>query len=171
MTGSATVAGTSVKVGLHLYPSQHPRASHPSAPVSDCDVLGLESEVVEISSGDEGSRSPAVPSSGDVEEKTEDVTVNSPVQEVPSLQSSGRVLSLTLGSGPVILLSSEASPAAGPISVPSQAPLQTPSDTSAAPLTHSRPGVIIVSTFTPGFDPSRYGYSTSSLCLHSDWVH
>ncbi|KAG3162749.1 hypothetical protein PI124_g6356 [Phytophthora idaei] len=120
---------------------------------SDSDVLGLESEVVEISSGDEGSRSPAVPSSGDVEEKTEDVTVDSPVQEVPSSQSSGRVLSLTPGSGPVIRLFSEASPAAGSIPVPSQAPLQTPSDTSSAPLTHSRPGVVIVSTFTPGFDP------------------
>ncbi|KAG3074006.1 hypothetical protein PI125_g22114 [Phytophthora idaei] len=47
---------------------------------SDSDVLGLESEVVEIYSGDEGPRSPAVPSSGDVEEKTEDVTVDSPVQ-------------------------------------------------------------------------------------------
>ncbi|KAG3057678.1 hypothetical protein PI125_g25360 [Phytophthora idaei] len=126
-------------------------AEHESA--SDSDVLGLESEVVEISSGDEGSRSPAVPSSGDVEEKTEDVIVDSPVQEVPSSQSSGRVLSLTPGSGPVIRLSSEASPADGPIPVLRQAPLQTPSDTSAAPLTHSRPGVVIVSTFTPGFDP------------------
>ncbi|KAG3062679.1 hypothetical protein PI125_g24488 [Phytophthora idaei] len=82
-------------------------AEHESA--SDSDVLGLESEVVESSSGDEGSRSPAVPSSGDVEEKTEDVTVDSPVQEVPSSQPSGRVLSLTPGSGPVIRLSSEAS--------------------------------------------------------------
>ncbi|KAG2987494.1 hypothetical protein PC123_g24102 [Phytophthora cactorum] len=120
---------------------------------SDSDVLGLESEVVEISSGDEGSRSPAVPSSGDVEEKTEYVTVDSPVQEVTSSQSSGRVISLTPGSGPVIRMSSEASPAAGLIPVPSQAPLHTPSDTSAAPLTRSRPGVVIVSTFTPGFDP------------------
>ncbi|KAG3235242.1 hypothetical protein PI124_g19723 [Phytophthora idaei] len=120
---------------------------------SDSDVLGLESEVVEISSGDEGSRPPGVPSSSDVEEKTEDVTVNSLAQEVPSSQPSGRVLSLTPGSGPVIRLSNAASPAAGPIPVPSQAPLQTPSDTPAAPLTHSRPGVVIVSTFTPGFDP------------------
>ncbi|KAF1785921.1 hypothetical protein GQ600_3293 [Phytophthora cactorum] len=88
-----------------------------------------------------------------VEEKTEDVTVDSPVQEVPSSQPSGRVLSLTPGSGPVIWPSSEASPAAGPIPVSSQALLQTPSDTSAAPLTLSRPGVVIVSTFTPGFDP------------------
>ncbi|KAG3149445.1 hypothetical protein PC128_g23413 [Phytophthora cactorum] len=172
VTGPGTVAGTSVKVGLHLYlssmfsASSHAAASssvpasvHSPASLSDprgcldSDVLGLESEVVEISSGDEGSRSPAVPSSGDVEEKTEDVTVDSPVQEVPSSQSSGRVLSLTPGSGPVIRLSSEASPADDPIPVLSQAPLQTPSDTSAAPLTHSRPGVVIVSTFTPGFDP------------------
>ncbi|KAG3152087.1 hypothetical protein PI126_g10697 [Phytophthora idaei] len=51
---------------------------------SDSDVLGLESEVVEVSSGDEGSRSPAALSGGDVEEKTEEVIVDSPVQEVPS---------------------------------------------------------------------------------------
>ncbi|KAG3119464.1 hypothetical protein C6341_g27409 [Phytophthora cactorum] len=94
---------------------------------SDSDVLGLESEVVEISSGDEGSRSPAVPSSGDVEEKTEDVTVDLPVQEATTKHRQQLV--------------------------PSQAPLQRPSDTSGAPLTHSRPGVVLVSTFTPGFDP------------------
>ncbi|KAG3232753.1 hypothetical protein PI124_g22168 [Phytophthora idaei] len=174
VTGSGTVAGTSVKVSLHLYPSSmFPVPSHAAASssvpalahspaslsgpspreratpsrqssqrsqfkssllaeqesASDSDVLGLESEVVETSSGDEGSRSPAVPSSGDVEEKIEDVTVDLPVQEVTT------------------------SPAAGPIPVPSQAPLQTPSDTSAAPLPQSRPGVVIVSTFTPGFDP------------------
>ncbi|KAG4053972.1 hypothetical protein PC123_g10901 [Phytophthora cactorum] len=166
VTGSEAVAGTSVKVGLRLYPSSmFPVPSHAAASssvpasahspaslsgpspreratpslqssqrsqlkpsllaeqesTSDSDVLGLESEVVEVSSGDEGSRSPAVPSSGDVEAKTEYVTVDSPVQEVPSSQPSGRVLSLTPGSDPVIRLSSEASPAAGPIPVPSQA--------------------------------------------------
>ncbi|KAG3183681.1 hypothetical protein PC128_g14055 [Phytophthora cactorum] len=166
VTGSEAIAGTSVKVGLRLYPSSmFPVPSHAAASssvpasahspaslsgpspreratpslqssqrsqlkpsllaeqesASDSDVLGLESEVVEVSSGDEGSRSPAVPSSGDVEAKTEYVTVDSPVQEVPSSQPSGRVLSLTPGSDPVIRLSSEASPAAGPIPVPSQA--------------------------------------------------
>ncbi|KAG3124198.1 hypothetical protein PI126_g23360 [Phytophthora idaei] len=125
VTGPGTVAGTSVKVSLRLYPSSMfpvpslaaasssvPASAHSPASLSDpspreratpsrqssqrsqfkssllaeqesasdSDVLGLESEVVEISSGDEGSRSPAVPSSGDVEEKTEDVTVDSPVQ-------------------------------------------------------------------------------------------
>ncbi|KAG3060412.1 hypothetical protein PI124_g21683 [Phytophthora idaei] len=120
---------------------------------SDRDVLGLVSEVIEVSSGDESSQSPAAPSGGNVEEKTEDVIVDSPVQQVPSSQPSGRVLSLTRGPGPVIRPSSKASPAAGPIPVPSQAPLRTPSNTSAAPLTHSRPGVVIVSTFAPGFDP------------------
>ncbi|KAG3155446.1 hypothetical protein PC128_g22074 [Phytophthora cactorum] len=171
---SHAAASSSVTASVHSPaslsdPSPHERAttSHQSSQrsqfksslladqesVSDSDVRGQESEVVEISSGGEGSRSPAFPSSGDVEEKTEDVTVDSPVQEVPSSQSSGRVLSLTPGSGPVIRLSSEASPAAGSIPVPSQASLQTPSDTSAAPLTHSRSGVVIVSTFTPGFDP------------------
>ncbi|KAG3009240.1 hypothetical protein PC121_g16607 [Phytophthora cactorum] len=167
VTGSGTVAGTSVKVGLRLYPSSmFPVPSHAAASssfkssllaeqesASNSDVLGLESEVVEVSSGDEGLRSSTAPSSGDVEEKTEDVIVDSPVQEVPSSQPSGNVLSLTPGSGPVIRPSSEASPAAGPIPAPSQVPLQTPSDTSAAPLTHSRSGVVIVSTFTPGFDP------------------
>ncbi|KAG3136363.1 hypothetical protein PC128_g25913 [Phytophthora cactorum] len=198
VTGSGTVAGTSVKVGLRLYPSSmFPVPSHAAASssvpasahspaslsgpspreratpsrqssqrsqfkssllaeqesASDSDVLGLESEIVEVSSGDEGSRSSAAPSSGDVEEKTEDVIVDSPVQEVPSLQPSGCVLYLTPGSGPVIRPSSEASPAAGPIPAPSQAPLQTPSDTSAAPLSHSRPGVVYLSTFTPGFNP------------------
>ncbi|KAG4044444.1 hypothetical protein PC123_g20112 [Phytophthora cactorum] len=120
---------------------------------SDSDVLGLEFDVVEVSSGDEGSRSPASPSSVDAEEKIVDVIVDSPAQEVPSSQPSGRVLSLTPGSGPVIRPSSEASPAAGPIPVSGQALLQTPSDTSAAPRTHSRPGVVIVSIFAPGFDP------------------
>ncbi|KAG3072430.1 hypothetical protein PI124_g3262 [Phytophthora idaei] len=119
---------------------------------SDGDVLGLEFEVVEVYSGDEGSRSPAAPSSGDAEEKIEDVIVDSPAQEVPSSQPSGRVLSLAPGSGPVIRPSTEASPTAGPIPASSQALLQTPSDPSAAPRTHSRPGVVIVSTFAPGFD-------------------
>ncbi|KAG3004507.1 hypothetical protein PC121_g18723 [Phytophthora cactorum] len=206
VTGSGTVAGTSVKVSLHLYPSSmFPVPSHAAASSSvpasahspdslsdpsprepatpsrqssqrsmfkssllaeqesglDSDVLGLELDVVEVSSGDEGSRSPASPSSVDAEEKTEDVTVDSPVQEVPSSQPSRRVLSLTPGSGPVIRLSSEASPAAGSIPVPSQAPLQTPGDTSAAPLTHSRPGVVIVSTFTPGFGPRSVRHSSA----------
>ncbi|KAG4045538.1 hypothetical protein PC123_g19056 [Phytophthora cactorum] len=206
VTGSGTVAGTSVKVSLHLYPSSMfpvpshaaasssvPASAHspdslsdpsprePATPSrqssqrsmfkssllaeqesgSDSDVLGLELDVVEVSSGDEGSRSPASPSSVDAEEKTEDVTVDSPVQEVPSSQPSRRVLSLTPGSGPVIRLSSEASPAAGSIPVPSQAPLQTPGDTSAAPLTHSRPGVVIVSTFTPGFGPRSVRHSSA----------
>ncbi|KAG6949956.1 hypothetical protein JG688_00014413, partial [Phytophthora aleatoria] len=126
-------------------PAQAPLStgdSHEQEYASDSDVLGLEFEVVEVSSGDEGSQSPAAPSSGDAEEKIEDVIVDSPAQEVPSSQPSGRVLSLTPGSGPVIRPSREASPAAGPIPVSSQTLLQTPSDT-----------VVIVSTFAPGFDP------------------
>ncbi|KAF1777341.1 hypothetical protein GQ600_11775 [Phytophthora cactorum] len=109
---------------------------------SDSGVLGLESEVVEVSSGDEGLRSPAAPSSGDVEEKTDDVTVDSPVQEVPSSQPSGRVLSVTLGLGPVIRPSSDAS-------VESSAASDTQRHFSCSP----RPGVVIVSAFAPRFDP------------------
>ncbi|KAG3010097.1 hypothetical protein PC120_g15253 [Phytophthora cactorum] len=162
VTGSGTAAGTFVKVGLRLYPSSmFPVPSHAatssSAPASadiqlhspaqftssllaeresasDSDVLGLESEVVEVSSGDGGSRSPAAPSGGDVEEKTEDIVVDSPVQEIPSSQSSGR---RSIASG--WRRSSVESSAA--------------SSTSSAPLTHSGPGVVIVSTFAPGFDP------------------
>ncbi|RAW25897.1 hypothetical protein PC110_g17692 [Phytophthora cactorum] len=125
VTGSGTVAGTSVK---------SPKSGGSPRVTKVCGRLLFHL-------------------AASVEEKTEDVTVDSPVQEVPSSQPSGRVLSLTPGSGPVIWPSSEASPAAGPIPVSSQALLQTPSDTSAAPLTLSRPGVVIVSTFTPGFDP------------------
>ncbi|KAG2993813.1 hypothetical protein PC129_g15144 [Phytophthora cactorum] len=158
VTGSGTAAGTFVKVGLRLYPSSmFPVPSHAatssSAPASadiqlhspaqftssllaeresasDSDVLGLESEVVEVSSGDGGSRSPAAPSGGDVEEKTEDIVVDSPVQEIPTVQRS-------IASG--WRRSSVESSAA--------------SSTSSAPLTHSGPGVVIVSTFAPGFDP------------------
>ncbi|KAG3011155.1 hypothetical protein PC121_g15978 [Phytophthora cactorum] len=172
VTGPGTVAGTSVKVGLHLYlssmfsASSHAAASssvpasvHSPASLSDpsprerARPSRQSSQRSQFKSSLLAEQEAASTAIGDVEEKTEDVTVDSPVQEVPSSQSSGRVLSLTPGSGPVIRLSSEASPADDPIPVLSQAPLQTPSDTSAAPLTHSRPGVVIVSTFTPGFDP------------------
>ncbi|KAG3160703.1 hypothetical protein PC128_g20987 [Phytophthora cactorum] len=179
VTGSGTVAGTSVKVGLRLYPSSmFPVSSHaaasssvPSSAHSPVSLSGPSPRERTTPSRQSSQRSQFNPKSGgsprvtkvrgrllfhlaaSVEEKTEDVTVDSPVQEVPSSQPSGRVLSLTPGSGPVIWPSSEASPAAGPIPVSSQALLQTPSDTSAAPLTLSRPGVVIVATFTPGFDP------------------
>ncbi|KAG2965173.1 hypothetical protein PC118_g19897 [Phytophthora cactorum] len=172
VTGPGTVAGTSVKVGLHLYlssmfsASSHAAASssvpasvHSPASLSDpsprerARPSRQSSQRSQFKSSLLAEQEAASTAIGDVEEKTEDVTVDSPVQEVPSSQSSGRVLSLTPGSGPVIRLSSEASLADDPIPVLSQAPLQTPSDTSAAPLTHSRPGVVIVSTFTPGFDP------------------
>ncbi|KAG2916610.1 hypothetical protein PC117_g17694 [Phytophthora cactorum] len=155
VTGSGTAAGTFVKVGLRLYPSSmFPVPSHAatssSAPASADIQLHSPAQVFasaqpprashtsvrslrrrcSLNGSDGGSRSPAAPSGGDVEEKTEDIVVDSPVQEIPTVQRS-------IASG--WRRSSVESSAA--------------SSTSSAPLTHSGPGVVIVSTFAPGFDP------------------
>ncbi|KAG6943256.1 hypothetical protein JG688_00017694, partial [Phytophthora aleatoria] len=77
---------------------------------SDTNVLGLASEVVEVSSGDEGPPSFDAPSGDEYEEKTSEMILDPPAS---SSQASGSTLSLAPGLGLAALPINEASLIAG----------------------------------------------------------